>query len=398
MTGPEPQTLLALAKDLIGRRSLTPDDAGCQDVLAERLASCDFNVERLPFGDVSNLWATHGHGHPLLVMAGHTDVVPAGPIDQWNTDPFGPVVENDILYGRGAADMKGGLASMVEAAVSFVTDHPHHHGTLALLITSDEEGPAHDGTRYVMEQLEERGTKIDYCVIGEPSSAERIGDEIRVGRRGSLSGHVIIAGVQGHVAYPDHADNAAHRMLAALSELLATQWPSGDPTFPPLSFQIANVSAGLGADNVIPGRATAQFNFRYPAPLEPGDLQEKVDEIFARHSPHHAVTWRDGGRPFLSTCGRLRKAALEVIAAEVGSAPICSTTGGTSDGRYIAPTGAEIVEIGPIRTSIHKANEHVAIADLAALGRIYHALIEQLLRHPHLPHVGHPEHHNAGQT
>lgn len=384
MSKPDSRAILELAKDLVGRRSLTPDDAGCQDVLAQRLADAGFVVEHLPFGNVSNLWATHGHGHPVLAMAGHTDVVPAGPLDAWNTDPFGPVVENDVLYGRGAADMKGGLAAMVEAAIAFVDEQPHHHGTLAFLMTSDEEGEAHDGTRYVVEQLGERGLKIDYCVIGEPSSAERIGDEIRIGRRGSLSGHVIVAGVQGHVAYPDRADNAAHRLLAALGELLATDWPPGDPAFPALTFQVANVAAGLGADNVIPGKATAQFNFRYPPPLEPGDLQEKVDEIFARHAGHHAITWRDSGRPFLCSRGKLRDAIVKVVEAELGAAPLCSTTGGTSDGRFIAPSGAEVVEIGPLRESIHKANEHVAVAELDALGRLYAAVMAKLLVPGHL--------------
>lgn len=388
MSALDPERMLALAVELIGRCSLTPNDAGCQDVIAGRLGEAGFEIERLPFGNVSNLWATHGHGRPLLAFAGHTDVVPPGPLEDWTSEPFAGIVEDGFLYGRGAADMKGGLAAMVEAAIAFVDEHPHHHGTLAFLITSDEEGEAHDGTRYVIETLGERGAQIDYCVIGEPSGVTRAGDEIRIGRRGSLTGHAVVGGEQGHVAYPEKADNAAHRLIEALGELLGARWPAGDSGFPPLSFQVANIAAGTGADNVIPGRATAQFNFRYPPPIEPGDLQQKVEEILARHAEQHAVAWRDSGRPFLSPAGRLRQAVVAAVTEELGRAPECSTGGGTSDGRFIAPAGAEIVELGPVRDSIHKPNERVAIADLAALARMYAAVATKLLEHAHLHGFG----------
>ena len=368
-----------LACALIRRHSLTPNDDGCQNLIAERLEAAGFAIESLPFGEVSNLWATHGGGAPLLVLAGHTDVVPAGPLENWASDPFEPVVRDDRLYGRGAADMKGGLAAMIEAAIAFVTEHPRHRGTLAFLITSDEEGVARDGTRRVVETLAARGVRINHCLVGEPSSIARAGDEIRIGRRGSLTGEVTVQGEQGHVAYPERADNAAHRLLAALVELAAAEWPAGDPAFPPLSFQIANIAAGTGADNVIPGRANAQFNFRYPPPLEPDSLQERVTAIFSRHAPRHDIAWRDSGRPFLSPVGALQTAVIAAIENETGKPPVLSTGGGTSDGRFIAPTGAEVVELGPVRESIHKANEHIALADLAALTRIYATALDALL-------------------
>lgn len=368
-----------LACELIRRRSLTPDDADCQALIGERLAAAGFTLEPMPFGEVSNLWATHGAGTPLLVFAGHTDVVPPGPAEGWTSDPFDPVVRDGRLYGRGAADMKGGLAAMVAAASTLVSEHPQHPGTLAFLVTSDEEGAAQDGTRRVVETLTARGVQIDYCLIGEPSSVARGGDEIRIGRRGSLTGVSRIDGVQGHVAYPDRADNAAHRLIAALAELSAADWPSGDPAFPPLSFQIANLAAGTGAYNVIPGEATAQFNFRYPPPLAPEALQRRAAEIFARHAPHHEIAWHGSGRPFLSPDGPLLAAVVAAVEAETGAAPLLSTGGGTSDGRYIAPAGAEVVELGPVRETIHKANEYVALADLAALDRIYAAVLESLL-------------------
>lgn len=274
--------------------------------------------------------------------------------------------------------MKGGLAAMVTAASAFVGERPHHRGTLAFLITSDEEGSAQDGTRRVVETLATRGTRIDYCLIGEPSSIARAGDEIRIGRCGSLTGVARVEGVQGHVAYPDRADNAVHRIIAALAELAATDWPAGDPAFPPLSFQIANLAAGTGAYNVIPGEATVQFNFRYPPPFTPETLQRRATEIFTRHATRHKIAWHESGRPFLSPGGALRAAVAAAVEAETGAAPVLSTSGGTSDGRYIAPTGAEVIELGPVRETIHKANEHVALADLAALDRIYAAVLESL--------------------
>jgi succinyl-diaminopimelate desuccinylase len=386
---------LELTCELIRRRSLTPDDAGCQALIGERLEAAGFRIESLPAGNVSNLWATHGHGHPVMVLLGHTDVVPTGPLEQWKTDPFEPVIEDGMLYGRGAADMKSGLAVMVETAIEFVHAHPHHHGTLALLVTSDEEGEARNGTRHVVEVLNERGLRIDYCLVGEASSIEKAGDEVRIGRRGSLSGHVTMSGTQGHVAYPDQADNAAHRLLTALAELVATDWPEGDDHFPPLSLQVSNVASGTGAGNVIPGHAAARFNFRYPPPIEPGDLQTRVEEILARHAREHGISWHDSGRPFLSPEGRLRAAVIEAIEEELGTPPHLTTGGGTSDARFIAPTGAEIMELGPPRGSIHKIDEHVRLADIETLTRLYARIIESVMaqpgrlsgvlhRHPHL--------------
>lgn len=388
--------VLDLASELIRRRSITPDDAGCQTLIGERLAAAGFELESLPSGDVSNLWATHGTGRPALALVGHTDVVPTGPLEAWDGDPFEPRIEDGVLYGRGAADMKGSLAAMVEAATAFVRENPHHHGTLALLVTSDEEGDAQDGTRHVMKVLGERGIRIDYALVGEPSSIERVGDEVRIGRRGSLSAHVSMSGIQGHVAYPDQADNAAHSLLAALNDLVAMKWPAGDEYFPPLSLQISNIESGTGANNVIPGHATAQFNFRYPPPIEPGDLQAGTEEIFVRHNKEHALAWRDSGRPFLSPDGPLRAAVCAAIEAEFGTPPALSTGGGTSDARFIAPTGTEIVELGPVRSSIHKINEHVATADLDTLARLYGEVFRALLLQPnhrlHRPHFG--RHHN----
>lgn len=370
---------LELTCELIHRRSLTPEDAGCQALIGQRLEAAGFLPEHLPSDDVSNLWAIHGHGHPVMVLLGHTDVVPTGPIEQWNTDPFEPVTVDGTLYGRGAADMKSGLAVMIETAIEFVQQHPEHPGTLGLLITSDEEGKACDGTRHVVEVLAERGLKIDYCLVGEASSLDKAGDEVRIGRRGSLSGNLTISGTQGHVAYPGQADNAAHRLLAALSGLIATDWPSGDEHFPPLSFQVSNIASGTGAPNLIPGHATAYFNFRYPPPIEPGDLKTRVEEVLARHADEYSISWRDSGRPFLSPAGRLRAAVIEAVEAELGITPSLSTGGGTSDARFIAPTGAEIIELGPPRESIHKANEHVRLSDIEALTRLYARILRSLL-------------------
>ncbi|MDN5864359.1 MAG: succinyl-diaminopimelate desuccinylase [Gammaproteobacteria bacterium] len=374
--------VFALAHELIRRRSVTPDDAGCQPLIGARLAASGFAIEALPCAEVSNLWATHGSGDPLVVLAGHTDVVPPGPLENWTSDPFEPAVRDGRLYGRGAADMKGGLAAMIVAAEFFVAEHPGHAGTLAFLVTSDEEGPARDGTRRVIDTLMQRGIRIEYCLVGEASGRERAGDEIRIGRRGSLTGTITVRGTQGHVAYPDEADNAAHRLLAALGELAALGWPAGDPQFPPCSFQIANVNAGTGADNVIPGEASAQCNFRYPPPLEPGTLQQIVAAVLARHAPRHELAWRDGGRPFLSRAGALRRAAVAAIERRTGITPVLSTGGGTSDGRFIAPAGAEVIELGPARATIHKADECVALADLDALAGIYTSTLSALLAPP----------------
>lgn len=370
---------LELTCELIRRRSLTPDDAGCQDLISKRLAAAGFLIECLPSGDVSNLWAAHGHGHPVMVLLGHTDVVPTGPIEQWMTDPFDAVIKDGVLYGRGAADMKSGLAVMVETAIEFVLQHPEHPGTLALLITSDEEGKAQDGTRHVVEVLAKRGLDIDYCLVGEASSFEKAGDEVRIGRRGSLSGNLSIIGTQGHVAYPDRADNAAHRLLSALAEMIAMDWPEGDKHFPPLSLQVSNVASGTGAPNLVPGHATAYFNFRYPPPIEPGDLKTRVEEVIAHHAHNYSITWRDSGRPFLSPAGQLREAVKMAVEAELGITPTLSTGGGTSDARFIAPMGAEVIELGPPRESIHKVNEHIHLSDLERLSRLYARILESTL-------------------
>ena len=387
--------VIDFACELIRRRSVTPDDAGCQALIGDRLKAAGFKLQSLPFGAVSNLWATHGRSHPVLAMVGHTDVVPPGPPEQWRGDPFEPRIEEGLLYGRGAADMKGSLAAMVEAAVGFVREHPHHRGTLALLLTSDEEGEAHDGVRSVIANFNERGIRIDHALVGEPSSVERVGDEVRIGRRGSLSGHVSMSGVQGHVAYPDQADNAAHSLLAALNDLVACDWPVGDAHFPPVSLQVSNITSGTGANNVIPGHASAHFNFRYPPPIEPGDLQIMAEDIIARHNKEHAIVWHDSGRPFLSPEGPLRAAAIAAIREEFGAPPELSTGGGTSDARFIAPTGAEIVELGPVRGTIHKVDEHVRVSDIETLSRLYRQIVERLLvRAAHSPHLfhGHPHH------
>ncbi len=385
--------VLDLACELIRRRSVTPDDAGCQALIGERLAAAGFRLEPLPFGAVSNLWATHGRGHPMLALVGHTDVVPPGAVEQWHSDPFEPRIEKGVRYGRGAADMKGSLAAMVEAVVGFVREHPHHRGTLALLLTSDEEGEAHDGVRRVIGNFSERGIRIDHALVGEPSSVERVGDEVRIGRRGSLSAQVSMSGVQGHIAYPDQADNAAHSLLAALNDLVACDWPVGDAHFPPVSLQISNITSGTGANNVIPGHASAHFNFRYPPPIEPGDLQTMAEEIIARHNKEHAIVWRDSGRPFLSHDGPLREAVSAAIRDECGTPPELSTGGGTSDARFIAPTGAEIVELGPVRGSIHKVDEHVKASEIEILSRIYRQALEKMLVRPsHSSHLLHGHH------
>lgn len=368
-----------LACELIRLPSLTPEDAGCQALIESRLAPAGFRVETLAFGEVSNLWATHGSGAPLLAFAGHTDVVPAGPPGGWTSDPFEPRVRAGHLYGRGAADMKGSLAAMVVAAERFVAAHPDHAGTLAFLVTSDEEGPARDGTRRVMATLGERAARIDYCLVGEASSIAQAGDEIRIGRRGSLTARVSVHGTQGHVAYPGGADNAAHRLVAGLAELAGAAWPAGDPAFPPCSFQVSGLTAGAGADNIIPGEATALCNLRYPPPLEPEELQHLIAGVWQRHAPQHDLAWHDRGRPFLSAPGALRQAVIGAVESQTGIRPALSTGGGTSDGRFIAPAGAEVIELGAVRASIHKADEHVALADLETLVSLYGTVAETLL-------------------
>jgi len=370
---------LNLAIDLIRRRSVTPEDAGCQPLMAQRLAALGFTIEPMRFGDVDNLWARRGGDGPLFCFAGHTDVVPPGPLDQWHSDPFVPEVRHGVLYGRGACDMKGSLAAMITATEAFIAAHPDHRGSIAFLITSDEEGAAVNGTVKVIETLSARGERIDYALVGEPSSHEQLGDIIKNGRRGSLNGTLKVRGKQGHVAYPLLADNPVHRAAPALAELCAEQWDSGNADFPPTSFQISNIAAGTGAENVIPGELTAQFNLRFSTALTPEVIRHRVEAILDRHGLDYRIDWHLSGMAFLTPAGALVAAAREAITAVTGIAPTLSTSGGTSDGRFIAPTGAQVLELGPINATIHKVDECVAVADLDRLSTIYEGMLTRLL-------------------
>jgi succinyl-diaminopimelate desuccinylase len=373
--------VLELTLDLIARRSVTPDDAGCQASLATRLERAGFHVQRLRYGAVDNLWATHGAGGPTLAFLGHTDVVPSGPEAVWQSPPFQPEIRNGRLYGRGSADMKGSVAAMVVALEEFVANHPDHPGRVGLLLTSDEEGPTNlDGVRRVAEHFRATDERIDWCVVGEPSSKARLGDLIRVGRRGSLSGTLSVAGVQGHVAYPEQASNPIHRFAPALAELAAEHWDAGNADFPPTSFQVSNLNAGTGAGNVIPGVLQALFNFRFSTASRAEDLCARTEAILTRHGLDYQLTWNLSGEPFLTPPGgRLREAALEVCRAHCGIEPEQSTGGGTSDGRFIAPLGAEVIELGPVNATIHQVDECVAVDDLERLPQLYLALCQRLL-------------------
>ncbi len=368
-----------LACALIERASVTPDDAGCQDLLAARLARCGFTCERLRYGQVDNMWATHGQGGPVLVLLGHTDVVPSGPPEDWTDPPFTPTIRDGRLYGRGAADMKSSVAAMCVALERTVARHPDHPGTVALLVTSDEEGIALDGVRRVARTFVERGQRIDWCIVGEPSSRRRLGDLIRVGRRGSLTGRLRVLGVQGHVAYPEMALNPIHAFAAALAELTATRWDEGDAAFPPTSFQVSNIAAGTGADNVIPGELTATFNFRYGVASSADGLIERVESLLRRHGLNVELAWHRSGEPFVTAEGALREAVTTAIRIRCGVEPEASTGGGTSDGRFIAPLGAEVVELGPCNESIHKVDESIALDELDALPGLYEAIVERML-------------------
>lgn len=370
-----------LTCELIRRRSVTPDDEGCQALLAERLAAVGFDVQHLRYGEVDNLWATHGSGGPTLVFLGHTDVVPTGPVEQWASDPFEPTVRDGRLYGRGAADMKGSVAAMVVALEQYVTAHPQHRGRVGLLLTSDEEGPANlDGVRRVAEHFRQTGERIDWCVVGEPSSKERLGDLIRVGRRGSLSGTLVVRGVQGHVAYPEKALNPIHAFAPALAELAAERWDEGNADFPPTSFQVSNLNAGTGANNVIPGALTALINFRYSTASRAETLRERTEAILTRHGLDWQLDWSLSGEPFLTPPGgAVREAVIDACKALCGIAPEESTGGGTSDGRFIAPLGVEVVELGPVNATIHKVDECVSLADLEKLPELYAAVCQRLL-------------------
>ncbi|WP_115510810.1 succinyl-diaminopimelate desuccinylase [Xanthomonas arboricola] len=371
--------VLQLTCELIARASVTPDDAGCQALLAQRLEAAGFACEHLRLGQVDNLWATHGSGAPVLVLLGHTDVVPPGPREAWTSDPFDPQIRDGVLYGRGTADMKGSVAAFVIAAEQFVAAHPQHAGTLAVLLTSDEEGDAIDGVRRVAELFRARGQAIDWCITGEPSSTERLGDLLRVGRRGSLSGTLIVKGVQGHVAYPHKARNPIHLAAPALAELVARQWDQGFESFPPTSLQISNIHAGTGANNVIPGELQVAFNLRYTPLWDAPRLEAEITALLDRHGLDYALRWHRSGEPFYTPEGRLRSVAREVLGQFAGAPPEESTGGGTSDARFIAPLGAQCIEVGPVNASIHQVDEHVRVADLEALPALYRTLIERLL-------------------
>ncbi len=371
--------VLALARALIARASVTPHDAGCQSLIAERLQAAGFACEHLRFDAVDNLWASHGSGSPVLLLLGHTDVVPPGPREAWASDPFVPEVRDGVLYGRGAADMKGSVAAFVVALERYVAAHPQHAGTVALLLTSDEEGDAINGVRRVAETLRARGQRIDWCITGEPSSKSRLGDLLRVGRRGTLSATLTVRGIQGHVAYPDKASNPIHQALPALAELAARRWDDGNHDFPPTSFQISNLHAGTGANNVIPGELSVLFNLRYNPQWTAERLEHECEAVLAAHGLEYVIHWHRGGEPFHTPEGPLRATARTVLAEFTGALPEENTAGGTSDARFIAPLGAQCVEIGPINASIHKVNEHVAVDDLEALPDLYLRLLERLL-------------------
>jgi succinyl-diaminopimelate desuccinylase len=370
---------IALTADLIRCPSVSPEDQGCLDLLEPKLTALGFNSERLKYGPVDNLWAKHGSGAPVLCFAGHTDVVPTGPREEWATDPFEPVIKDGMLYGRGAADMKSGLAAMIVATQRFIAKHPNHRGTLAFLLTSDEEGPSIDGTRRVMEVLEARKEKIDLCVVGEPTSGDKLGDMVKIGRRGSLSGKLTVHGVQGHVAYPHLADNPVHAVAPALAELSTRVWDKGNEFFQPTTFQVSNITAGTGAPNVVPGELKARFNIRFSTEQTVEKLQQTITDILDRHKVNYTLEWFVSGLPFFTPPGTLSNAVQQAVKEHTGLTTELSTTGGTSDGRFIAPTGAQVVELGVGNATIHKVNESVRIADIETLAKMYERVLELLL-------------------
>ena len=370
---------LELATELIRQPSVTPEDAGCQELLRTRLEALGFVCETMRFGDVTNLWATLGNSGPLFVFAGHTDVVPPGPRQEWHSDPFAPEVRDGKLYGRGAADMKSAVAAMVTAAEDFLAGNILKH-RLGYLITSDEEGPAVDGTVKVMDELQRRGERIDYCLVGEPSCVERLGDTVKIGRRGSINGLLTVKGLQGHVAYPQQSINPIHEALPALSRLIEEAWDRGNDSFPPTCLQISNIKAGTGADNVIPGALQARFNLRYSTEIDAGRIRQRVTQLLDKGGFDYDIRWHESGRPFLTESGVLGDLVADCIEQELGIVPERSTTGGTSDGRFIAPTGAQVVEFGPCNESIHRVNENVDLEELDALSRIYRRILESFNR------------------
>jgi succinyl-diaminopimelate desuccinylase len=372
-------TTLEFAVELIERASVTPEDAGCQGLIADRLQAAGFTVEHMPFGEVDNLWATHGSGRPMFCFAGHTDVVPPGPEDDWATDPFVASIEDGKLRGRGAADMKSALAAMVYAATGFVTDNPDHKGTIAFLITSDEEGKAQEGTKAAIRVLSERGVRIDWCVIGEPSSTTELGDVIKVGRRGSLSGMLTVHGVQGHVAYPHLADNPIERFAPVLTELYATRLDDGNDHFPPSSFQVVQLKSGTGFPNVTPGDLYTRFNFRYSTVWNHEQVKEQVATILDKHKLNYTLDWHLSGEPFLTEGGELIPAVQAAVREVTGNEPELSTTGGTSDGRFISPAGADVVEFGAVNATIHKANEEIAVDDIERMRATYTGILAKLM-------------------
>ncbi|WP_130830983.1 succinyl-diaminopimelate desuccinylase [[Erwinia] mediterraneensis] len=370
--------VIELTQQLIRRPSLSPDDAGCQALLIARLEAIGFQVETMNTGDTQNFWATRGQGE-TLAFAGHTDVVPAGEVSRWINPPFEPTIRDGMLFGRGAADMKGSLAAMVVAAERFVSANPHHKGRLAFLITSDEEASAANGTVKVVERLMARNERLDYCLVGEPSSTEVVGDVVKNGRRGSVTANLTIHGVQGHVAYPHLADNPVHRVMPALNELVATEWDKGNEFFPPTSMQIANIQAGTGSNNVIPGDCFVQFNFRFSTELTDQDIRSRVEALLERHQLRYTLEWKLSGQPFLTQRGKLVDAVVNAVAHYNEIKPQLLTTGGTSDGRFIARMGAQVVELGPVNATIHKINECVKASDLQLLSRMYQRIMEQLI-------------------
>jgi len=370
---------LKLTEALIRRRSITPEDAGCLDLIVERLAPLGFSAEWLDFGQTRNLWLRRGGSGPLFVFLGHTDVVPPGPLENWTSPPFEPTIRDGKLYGRGAADMKGSIAAMVTALEGFLAAHANHKGSIAVLLTSDEEGDAKDGIVKVVEVLGARGEKIDWCLVGEPSSFDRLGDVIRVGRRGSLCAVMRVLGVQGHVAYPDKADNPIHRFAPALAELTAQVWDEGNEFFPPTSFQVSNIKAGTGADNVIPGHLDVLFNFRFSTCLTEEQIKARVHAILDKHGLKYELAWRLSGAPFLTTETELVDAVQQALLETIGRKARADTGGGTSDGRFIAPTGAQVVELGPLNGSIHKIDEHTPVDDLEILAKVYRQVLVNLL-------------------
>lgn len=379
----KPSATIELASELISRQSVTPEDAGCQQLMRERLEAIGFNCQTLVFGEgdeaVENLWAVRGDQGPIFCFAGHTDVVPTGPATAWQTPPFEPTLQGDMLHGRGAADMKGSLASMIIACEEFISQEPDHAGQIAFLITADEEGPAKYGTVKVVEWLEQQGIKLDWCLVGEPSSTELVGDVIKNGRRGSLGAVLSVKGKQGHVAYPHLADNPIHKLAPALAELSSETWDEGNDFFPATSFQVSNINGGTGATNVIPGEVEVVFNFRFSTELTADDIKQRTHAILDKHHLKYELQWHLSGQPFLTAEGRLVEAAVKAIEAVTGRQTQLSTAGGTSDGRFIAPTGAQVLELGPVNATIHQVDECVKASDLDQLSKIYQAILNNLL-------------------